>query len=223
MLDRNALFHANMEWAAVIARKFARKLPPKFDVQDIEQEARIECWKRVQVFDPGRGATFQGYAYIYVLGACRMAVRRRHWAEAMMPGIDQSTEDPRARGEEAISLERDRIARDRTIEQQRDAVAAAAMELPEPEGRLVAAVLEGASISDLEAIWVDRNEPVKRRLSAATRKLKKKLRPSTMQPICNTAINPSTQSQLYSGKRQILNLLRKHFGVSTVVDAQCSI
>jgi RNA polymerase sigma factor (sigma-70 family) len=106
VLDRNELFEKNCEWAAGVARNWARrKLPASFDAKDLEQEARIECWKRAQLFDDSLNVPFQGYAYVYVLNAARMACRRRNWSEAVMPEVDPGTADSRPFGEEAIELE----------------------------------------------------------------------------------------------------------------------
>jgi RNA polymerase sigma factor (sigma-70 family) len=82
VLDRNALFHDNLAWAAVIARNVHRKLPPSFDLCDLEQVARIEMWRRVQMYDPATNDSFQGFAYLPVRGACLMSVRRRAFKEA---------------------------------------------------------------------------------------------------------------------------------------------
>jgi hypothetical protein len=84
VLDRAALFEANLSWAAAIAQNVHRKLPPCFDIQDLEQVARIEMWKRSQLYDPQneRGAPFKGYAHVYIRGAVLMSIRRKNWIEA---------------------------------------------------------------------------------------------------------------------------------------------
>lgn len=78
------LFDDNHEWAVAIARQVHRKLPPSFDVEDLEQIARIEMWKRCELYDPfnAKGVPFQAYAHVYVRGAVLMHCRRRNWREA---------------------------------------------------------------------------------------------------------------------------------------------
>jgi DNA-directed RNA polymerase specialized sigma subunit len=62
--EAERLFHANLEWAAAIARNVARHLPPSFDAGDLIQEAHIELWKRAQQYDSSRNDSFQGFAYL---------------------------------------------------------------------------------------------------------------------------------------------------------------
>lgn len=219
VLDRNALFEDNMDWAAKIARSFAKKLPPCFNVRDMEQEARIECWKQAQKYDPSRGVPFQAYAYFAVLGACRMAVRRRHWSEAIMPEVDPYTVDIRPQGEDAIAAECDRVATDQRIETQRAAIASELATLPEIERRLIARVLEGADLSEIEAGWQDETATVGRRLSVATRMLKKRFR---TQPVraCETRHQEQVPAyREYRGRHQVLKLLRQRFGVPAAARA----
>jgi RNA polymerase sigma factor (sigma-70 family) len=102
-------FSKNLKWAAAIAKNVWRKLPPCFDLQDLQQEARIKLWKCCQAFDPNNldGVPFKGFAYIYIRGACLMSVRRRHWTEAthesltgdgLLPQVlDQGSGDGRER------------------------------------------------------------------------------------------------------------------------------
>lgn len=69
-------------WAAKIATRMHRRLPPAFDVEDLKQAARIAVWKCSETYDESRGVTFERYAYEYVAGAVLMLVRRRHWTSA---------------------------------------------------------------------------------------------------------------------------------------------
>jgi RNA polymerase sigma factor (sigma-70 family) len=91
-LDRVALFEKNLEWASIVARNVARKLRPSFEVADLEQVARIEMWKRCQLYDTQneRGVPFQAYAYLAVRGACLMSVRRRAWKEATNTSLERN-------------------------------------------------------------------------------------------------------------------------------------
>ena len=72
-----ALFESNFAWAEGVARSVRRGLPPSFDVEDLEQAARIELWRQVQKFDAARGVPFQAFAYPAVRGAVLMQTRRR--------------------------------------------------------------------------------------------------------------------------------------------------
>src|SRR3977135_1976276 len=79
--DRAMVFEANLAWAERIARKVWRHLPPSFDLDDLQQIARIAHWKQVGLYDPTRGVPYQPFAYHAVHGAVRMACRRRHYQE----------------------------------------------------------------------------------------------------------------------------------------------
>jgi RNA polymerase sigma factor (sigma-70 family) len=74
--DRVALFHENMGWAATIARKVHRRLPPDFDLEDLIQEANLATWKKLKEWKPERNSSFPAYAILYVRGAVLMKVRR---------------------------------------------------------------------------------------------------------------------------------------------------
>lgn len=213
-MDRSALFEENREWAATIARNFARrKLPLSFDPQDLEQEARIACWKRSEVYDETRGVPFQAYAYLYVINAVKMAVRRRHWAEAVMPELDPASPDSRPVGEEAIELHRDQAAAERCTEKQRAMVAGVLDSLPESEKAVVSAALDGADFAELERAW-GQDGSARRKLGAACRKLRKKLAPAV------AAVEPAPQASTavhrdYRGA-DVVELLRGRFGRAAV-------
>lgn len=95
MLSQVEMGH--LAWARRLARSIHRKLPASFDVQDLEQEAVISCWKCLQAFDLRRQVPFRLYAYNAVRGAVLMAVRRRHWREATHPELPEDVmgETPR--------------------------------------------------------------------------------------------------------------------------------
>lgn len=83
------LFMQNIDWAKRIARKFHSKLRnPAFDVEDLEQEALIEMERRTRMYSPERNDSFPGYAYLAVLGACKMSVRRRRFKDATGEALD---------------------------------------------------------------------------------------------------------------------------------------
>lgn len=83
------LFTANQTWAADIARRHHRKIPPSFDVDDLIQIAWIEMDKQTHLYNPAKNNNFQGYAYRAVLGAVQMATRRRHFRNATAEPLDR--------------------------------------------------------------------------------------------------------------------------------------
>lgn len=93
-VDRDSLFRANLDWADRIAENVHRKIPPSFDLQDLQQECRLEMWKQTGRYDPERNDNFQGFAYLAVRGAALMAVRRRHWAFATHKELPTQAVDP---------------------------------------------------------------------------------------------------------------------------------
>jgi len=178
--DRESLFEQHREWAAKLARDFARrKLPPSFDPADLEQEARIECWRRAQKWDDSLGIPFQAYAYMYVLNAVRMACRRRFWAAATMQEIDPQTLDGRLFGEDAIEDGIQRAAVERKMSLQLAAVESALMRMPAVEAYLLKRVyLQGSSVEEISMVWSWSVSRVKRRLSNGVRLLRKVMRVS---------------------------------------------
>ncbi len=76
-----ALFEENLDWATAIARNVHRRVPPSFDLDDLIQEAHIALWKKSKLYDPGSGVPFRGFASLYVQGAVKMLLRRRHWLD----------------------------------------------------------------------------------------------------------------------------------------------
>ena len=93
------IFDENLPWALKIARSVIRKLPPSFESDDVLQEARIELWRRAQLYQenngrPGKdpnGTPFQAYAYLAVRGACLMSVRRKNWTEAQHLALESAS------------------------------------------------------------------------------------------------------------------------------------
>jgi RNA polymerase sigma factor (sigma-70 family) len=78
------LFDDNVPWAKLVAARVHRKVPPCFELSDLEQEATLAMWKQCQRYDPfnEKGTPFQAFAYLAVRGACLMSVRRRAWRES---------------------------------------------------------------------------------------------------------------------------------------------
>ena len=77
---------SHLDWAAEIARMLHRNLPPAFQVEDLEQEARVAVWHCTRHYDPSRGVPFAAYAFPRVKGRVLMSVRRRRWTEATAEG-----------------------------------------------------------------------------------------------------------------------------------------
>lgn len=104
-----------LQWASNIAGALARRLPPCFDRQDLEQVARIEAWLATRDFDPSRGVEFRVFAYRRVRGAVLMSVRRRHWTDATAEELSTepilpSERQPDHQVDQARRLERLRAA-----------------------------------------------------------------------------------------------------------------
>jgi RNA polymerase sigma factor (sigma-70 family) len=76
------LFDEHADWAAAIARNVARRVPASIYPEDLVQEAHRAVWRQLGRWDPARGVPFRGFAFRAVLGAVRMACRRRRWTEA---------------------------------------------------------------------------------------------------------------------------------------------
>lgn len=102
------LTEAQLAWADRVARGVARSLPPSFDLKDLMQIARLETWRRVQVFDPGRGVHFTTFAYRAVRGACLMFARRRNYAMATSLELDERS-DRGACDDTEARIHRDRL------------------------------------------------------------------------------------------------------------------
>jgi RNA polymerase sigma factor (sigma-70 family) len=81
---RLKLFEEHAPWARSIARAVAKRLPPSFEVDDLEQVAGAELWKQTGLYNASRGVPFQGFALAAVRGACLMSVRRSEYKNATM-------------------------------------------------------------------------------------------------------------------------------------------
>lgn len=104
-MSREELFAAHLAWAHEIARKEHRHLPPSFDVEDLQQVAAIEHWKRTGSYDETRNNSYQGYAYLAVRGAVLMACRRRHWVAATSEELPMNQVDDAPSAEEQLIAE----------------------------------------------------------------------------------------------------------------------
>jgi hypothetical protein len=78
---QTTVFEANLQWAVSVVRRARQHLPPSFDVADLEQAARIEHWKRSQLYAPSTHVPYQAYALRAVRGAVLMTCRRKEYRE----------------------------------------------------------------------------------------------------------------------------------------------
>jgi RNA polymerase sigma factor (sigma-70 family) len=176
------IFDANLEWAAVIARNVARKLPPSFDAGDLVQEAHIELWKRAQSYDPviharthGSAANqFQGYAYLAVRGACLMACRRRAYRDSTHEEIVHDHGSHEARADERLIARHDDKNLRRCQLRKLTSVKVLIETLPGFEAYLVRRIyLDGTDIEDMAVTCGQPRQVLARRLASAVRRLRK--------------------------------------------------
>ena len=149
------LFEQNLEWAAKVARSVARKLPPSFDISDLEQEARLETWKRAQSYDPAntKGTPFQAYAYLAVRGAVLMACRRRAWKAGTAEAISKSEVSDAPRPDELIQSQQEDEADREKRAQQRAWLLREIRKLPPVAAYLMRRVyIDGADVGELASI-----------------------------------------------------------------------
>jgi len=176
-----ALFDEHLEWASAIARKVSRKLPPSFDVDDLEQEARIEHWKRVRMYDSATGVPYRAYAYQPIWGACMMRCRRRNYREATHASLSESAEandtrthaellvDPRPIPDKSFLLVEEEPASARRESWQLATIYSLLDNLPAEDAALVRRALAGASIEELVCFMPS----ARRRLAVASGRLKR--------------------------------------------------
>jgi RNA polymerase sigma factor (sigma-70 family) len=168
-----ALFELHRPWAESIGRSVKRGLPPSFDIDDLEQEARIQHWRCVGVFDPGRGVPYRAFAYFAIRGAVLMSCRRGHYREATHEPLIGVHLDGRGAPDELLirRQERRNVAGPREY-RQRVKLRVALASLPAEDSDLVRQVLAGADVVELE-----RSAPGTRtRLSRAVYRLKRELK-----------------------------------------------
>lgn len=90
-----SLTDGQIRWADRVAQHVAGMLPPSFDLEDLQQVARIETWRKLQVFDAARGVSFTSFAFKGVRGACLMFARRRNYTAATSLPLDSQPESGR--------------------------------------------------------------------------------------------------------------------------------
>jgi RNA polymerase sigma factor (sigma-70 family) len=162
----------------MVARSVGRHLPPCFALADLEQEARIEHWKRSQLWNPATGVPYQAYAYMAVRGAVLMACRRREYREATHEELTGQHVDARPRPDDALIAREEWRNHTGPRERRRSAKLQQLLgELPAADGYLVRRVfLEGADVETLAQTWGATPERIRHRLSSAMRALKRAVR-----------------------------------------------
>jgi RNA polymerase sigma factor (sigma-70 family) len=198
-----ALFHENIAWAEGIARNVHRKLPPSFDLADLEQEARIAHWRRVEAYDPARNSNYRAFAFLAIRGAVLMACRRKAWREATHEplefekpnrpsgcgvAISSVPADARPGPEEAMLAREQRRNVDGPREyRRRQRFTAALAVLAAADADLVRAVLAGADAREFDAA-------TRKRFTKAVRTLKGEIAKGSPSPAEPTA--PGTPDPL---------------------------
>lgn len=162
------MLDANLDWADGIARDVWRRLPPSFDLADLQQIARLETWMRAQEWDPKRNTNFRGYAYLWVLNSVRMAVRRRSYTDATCDELEGSPVDERPTPEQEL------LEREKPEPVQGERLRGMLHVLGAAEAYLVQRVyLDGIEVSELALLWKVEKAYIARRLAAAVRALKR--------------------------------------------------
>lgn len=106
----DAIVNEHLAWARALAAEVHRKLPPSFDIEDLESVALLELWERAKLYDPinDRGTPFKGYAYRYIRGAVLMSCRRRHFKDATHDPIPEKAICPAPAPDELVLKKQER-------------------------------------------------------------------------------------------------------------------
>lgn len=176
-----ALFEKHLPWAEAIAREVKRGLPPSFDVQDLEQAARIEHWRRVQSYDPARNNEYRGYAYLAIRGAVLMSCRRKEYRERTHDELHARHVDPRPLPDQILLEREERRNCSGPRERRKLAKVRAAMAtLPAADAYLLRRVfLENVDAEALGAAWFSDPKVLRGRLSKAMARLRRQVRRAT--------------------------------------------
>lgn len=173
-MENNPLFTDNLAWALRVARKVWRGLPPSFDLDDLQQVARVEHWRQVQRYDPGRGIPYQAFAYLAVHGAVQMACRRRFYQDNTGEELSGMQIDERLRPDEALlHREHQQKVLDPRKRRQLAKVRMEMLNLPAVDAYLVQRVcMDGEELKALEATW---GVQLGQRLGVAIQRLRRAL------------------------------------------------
>ncbi|MGA3190492.1 MAG: sigma-70 family RNA polymerase sigma factor [Bryobacteraceae bacterium] len=194
--SREALFNKHVEWAGRIARKVSNHLPPCFDVDDLQQEAQIELWRKASQYDPSgkhEGVPFQGFAYLAVRGAALMSVRRRHWRAATGDELHDKHVDPQPRPDEAAEQAAFKHADDQRQDWQLQWLQSAIVGLPPEQREVMCGIyFEDADPDELAARMGLTSSELSGRRREALKQLRK-MRPS--EPVFSAATARRRQLQ----------------------------
>lgn len=170
-----ALFTEHLDWAVEIAASVKRKLPPSFDIEDLQQTARIEHWKRCESYDPKSGVPYRAYAYVWIRGAVLMSCRRRNYTDNTHQELDGVHIDKRPLQDEAMLAREERRNVSGPRERRKLAKATELIgKLSPADAYLVKRVyLEGQDPVMLAKLWGGNPKVMGRRLSKAVAKLKR--------------------------------------------------
>lgn len=173
-MDRNALFLDNLAWSEAIGRAVHRKLPPSFDVDDLIQEARIEHWKRCELYDPEKNSSYQGYAYQWIVNAVRMKTRRGAFREATHEPLPVVALDPAENAAGWVRFAGELEAELESVAARRQQVEAKMEQLSPVEQYLVKRVhLDGEDAGDLAKVFNLPVASISRKAAAGVRRLKR--------------------------------------------------
>lgn len=176
-VTRDELFNSNLSWAHEIARKEHKHLPPSFDLEDLQQVAAIEHWKRSGMYDAARNDSYQGYAYRAVRGAVLMACRRKHWTAATSEELPLNQVDEAPSAEEVLISRQEAAVSIAELDERRTMVLNYIRLIPQErwwEAYLLRRVyLDGEDLRELAAKFEMEYAGLARRLAIAVRYLKK--------------------------------------------------
>ena len=163
-----------LAWVGAIARRVHRKLPPSFDVEDLEQTALIAHWRCVERYDPSRNDNYRAFAYSTIRGAVLMSCRRRAYREATHEELPQEKANrPGGKGAETLGVPRDqrlgpeaqvlvreeqRLLAGSRLYVQRFRLLMAVSHLPPEERDVVRQVFAGADVAELDRTVRRRDE-----------------------------------------------------------------
>jgi len=174
-----SVFEKHLAWSETVASNVWRNLPPSFDLDDLKQIARIEHWRRSQLYNPTgphAGIPYPGYAYTAVYGAVMMACRRRHWKEATAEELSPIAICSKPSPEDALVHREEQRRSDRRERRRLQRVRDALRRLPAADAYLLRRVyLEGVDVEQLEAFVPG----IKRRLARAITKLRRAVTPDS--------------------------------------------
>jgi len=114
IVARNRLIEENIEGVRAIAARLARRLPPSFDREDLVQQGCLGLIDAANCYDGRPGVTFFAFARRRAKGSMLDYIRRRHWKNATLGGLEllqheaapDHTEDRVQRVQEAAEVNR---------------------------------------------------------------------------------------------------------------------